>query len=218
MTGIDGIRSVRRRMAPGDPDRWVVVMAKTPRMGRVKTRLAKDIGPVAAAQFARQTLHGLVRRLGGDPRWRLVIATAPDRDAGALRAALGVPVIGQGGGDLGQRMRRAAEAMPPGPVVITGSDIPAIRPRHIADAFARLAGQDAVFGPSPDGGFWLVGLNRRPRCPAPFAPVRWSTAHALEDCLAGLAGKRVALTGTLADVDTAAEFMAWRQNQPQTQD
>ena len=99
-------------------------------------------------------------------------------------------------------MRRAIAATPPGPVVLIGSDIPAIEPGHIAAAFRRLGTHDLVFGPAVDGGFWLVGARRRPRLPMLFARVRWSTSHALADTLAGLPrGVTVGFVDTLEDID-----------------
>ena len=116
----------------------------------------------------------------------------------------------QGDGDLGVRMQRLFERLPPGPVVVIGSDIPAIRPAHIAEAFRLLGGADAVFGPAQDGGYWLVGLKRTPRVLAPFADVRWSGPHALSDTRANLKGSRVALAARLGDVDTAEDLQRER--------
>jgi glycosyltransferase A (GT-A) superfamily protein (DUF2064 family) len=96
--------------------------------------------------------------------------------------------------------------MPPGPVVIVGTDVPGIEPAHIAEAFRRLGRHDAVFGPATDGGYWLVGLKRRPRLLHPFANVRWSSRHAHADTLANLAGRSVAFVTTLADVDNADDL------------
>jgi ribosomal protein L22 len=74
-------------------------------------------------------------------------------------------------------------------------------------AFALLGRYDAVFGPARDGGYWLVGLKRRPRVLRPFAGVRWSSAHTLADTLANLGGRRTALVATLSDVDDARGFV-----------
>ena len=110
----------------------------------------------------------------------------------------------------GDRMGRLFDVLPPGPVVIIGSDIPDIEPADIADAFKALGGNDAVLGPAPDGGYWLIGRKRTPRIPKPFAKVRWSSCHALQDTLANLQGLRVALLRELNDIDTAQEYGAWR--------
>ena len=114
----------------------------------------------------------------------------------------------QGRGDLGARMQRIFDVLPPGPVLIVGTDVPGIRPSHIAQAFRLLGGHDAVLGPAADGGYWLVGLRRRPRMLQIFANVRWSSPHALADTLANLEGCSVAFAATLSDVDDAHAFAA----------
>ena len=100
--------------------------------------------------------------------------------------------------------------MPPGPVVLIGGDIPGITPAMIARAFRRLGHADAVFGPANDGGYWLVGLKRRPRFVDPFTGVRWSTEHALADTAANLAGMRIDMIDALDDVDDAEGYRRWR--------
>jgi hypothetical protein len=107
-------------------------------------------------------------------------------------------------------MQRLFKRLPPGPILIIGSDIPSIRPAHIAEAFRLLGGADAVLGPAHDGGYWLVGLRRTPRLATPFARVRWSGPHALSDTLANLKGRRVALAARLSDVDTAEDLRRQR--------
>jgi rSAM/selenodomain-associated transferase 1 len=180
-------------------------MAKRPAMGRVKRRLAREVGASAALRFYRSSLSHAVLRLAADPRWLTVIALDSVADGVRVlprRAA----TMRQGEGDLGIRMQRLFTRLPPGPVVIVGSDIPSIRPAHIAGAFRLLGGADAVFGPAEDGGYWLVGLKRTPRVLAPFANVRWSGPHALSDTRANLKGKRVALAARLSDVDKADDL------------
>src|ERR1051325_1477302 len=118
-------------------------------------------------------LARLLRRPGRDGRWQLRLAVTPDRARRRERLwPQSVPMEGQGGGDLGQRMRRALAACPPGPAVLIGTDIPALGPEHIAEAFRLLGNHDLVFGPAADGGFWLIGARRSPRLPPPFGPGR----------------------------------------------
>jgi rSAM/selenodomain-associated transferase 1 len=182
--------------------RWrLVIMAKAAIAGKIKTRLAREIGTVEATRFARQAGAALLARMGADPRWQTVLAITPDHVAAGPRPPPGFVTVGQGCGDLGQRMQRLFRVKTAGPVIIIGSDIPGITPRHIAKAFALLGGRDAVFGPALDGGYWLVGLRRRPRLLQPFQPVRWSSAEALADTLANLAGRSIGFVASLADVD-----------------
>jgi len=181
-------------------------------LGGVKRRLAADIGQGAALSFYRSNLTEIVRRLSRDERWRSVLSVSPDIKAiKGYRWPKGISTMCQGRGDLGRRMNRAISAMPPGPVVLIGTDIPAIKPHHINNALRLLGDNDAVFGPSIDGGFWLVGLRRRPRTLDIFENVRWSTEHALTDTRANLpAGSRIRLLEELADVDDGPAYWKWR--------
>lgn len=187
--------------------RHLVMMAKAPRIGTVKTRLARDIGHVGAWTFYRRTLFMVTKRLL-DPRWTCWLSTTPD---GARHTARQWPHhwrrIAQGGGDLGERLLRPFKHLSPGAVVIIGSDIPGIQPQHIAAAFKALNENDIVFGPASDGGFWLIGAKSRSKLTDLFDGVRWSTEHALADTLANLpSGTRVGLVETLNDVDEVEDY------------
>jgi rSAM/selenodomain-associated transferase 1 len=183
--------------------RHLVIFARMPRLGQGKRRLARDIGPIAALRFQRAMLARLLRRLGRDGRWTTWLGVTPDRSGPWPRA---FPTLPQGRGDLGHRMASVARRLPPGPVVIIGSDIPDITTTDIADAFRALGSKDAVFGPATDGGYWLIGLRRRPRFIDPFANVRWSSEHALADTLANLAENEVAMLRPLSDIDDGASL------------
>ncbi len=200
------------------PRPTLVIFLRAPRRGAVKRRLAQSIGARAAHDFYARESAALIRRVGTDRRWRTILAVTPDGFARRGRFwPGGLTRVKQGGGDLGARMARAFAALPPGPIVLIGSDIPAIDAGHVARAFAALARFEVVFGPASDGGYWLVGLARRRwRCAAPahrlFAGVRWSGPHALEDTRANLpAGVGVAHLDVLEDVDDAATFARWRE-------
>jgi len=192
----------------------VVIFARAPRMGAVKRRLAAEIGTAAAWQFYRRTLDGVARRLVADRRWTTMLAVTPDSTR--LTPPLwppGLPRRAQGPGDLGARMARTVRALAPGPVIIVGSDVPGITAAHVAAAFTALGRDDAVFGPSPDGGYWLIGWRGRQPLPAgALAGVRWSTADARADSIASLGPRvSVALVDELEDVDTAAAHARWRK-------
>ncbi len=184
----------------------LIVMVKEPHPGRVKTRLGRGIGMVAAAWWFRHAARATLRRLR-DPRWDLVLAVSPDREGAASRVwPADLPRRPQGAGDLGTRMRRLLRGAP-GPVCLIGGDIPGVRRRHIARAFAALGAHDLVFGPATDGGFWLVGARRGRAVPARlFAGARWSGPHALTDSIASVPGARIALVDVLRDVDEAADL------------
>lgn len=185
----------------------LVVMLKEPRPGRVKTRLGKDLGMTTAAWWFRHQVRGLLRRVR-DKRWNVVLAVSPDREGMLSRVwPADLPRIPQGRGDLGDRMGRVFRTMPPGPVAIIGADIPRVNRARIAEAFAALGDHEAVFGPAPDGGYWLIGMKRAAPVPGTmFNGVRWSSEHALADTMASLAGLRIAQVATLRDVDTVADL------------
>ncbi len=191
------------------PRGHLVVMARAPRLGAVKRRLARDLGDLAAWRFYRMTAGRLLRELGADPRWHTWLALTPDR-AARVRRGLWPATCAlrpQGQGDLGARMGRLLRTLPPGPVVIVGSDIPDLRPVHVARAFRLLGDRDWVFGPAGDGGYWLIGARRRRAPPREaFAKVRWSSAHALTDTCANLKGARIGFLEALADVDTGEDL------------
>ncbi|MCY3596735.1 MAG: TIGR04282 family arsenosugar biosynthesis glycosyltransferase [Rhodospirillales bacterium] len=186
----------------------VLVFARQPVIGTVKTRLAADIGRVEALRFYRATLAGLLRRLASDRTWRTMLAVTPDHACRAMARTFRVPVMPQGAGDLGMRMRRAAGRQP-GPALIVGSDVPDLEASHVRAALAALRRHDFVFGPAADGGYWLAGFgNRRPAGPA-MLNVRWSTSAALADSVrsAGPRARVHVLADVLADVDDGGGYV-----------
>jgi rSAM/selenodomain-associated transferase 1 len=197
--------------------RYVVIFARELRLGRGKRRLASRIGAVAALHFQRVALRALLYRLGKNPRWTVWIAMTPDRGRLTVVRSPGLAIRPQGGGDLGKRMRRPMRrpplGLPPGPVVVIGSDIPDIRVRHIRQAFRTLERHAFVVGPARDGGYWLVGSRRRPaETPDIFKGVRWSTEHALADTLKNLRAPQVGpALPVLEDVDDAEAWRRWRR-------
>jgi uncharacterized protein len=186
-------------------------MAKIPVAGRVKTRLAREIGIAAATGFARHAIANTVARVTRHASWQTALAVAPDGGVVAPVWPRGVQVAVQGTGDLGARMQRIMDQSAPGPVVIIGTDIPGLRAAHIRRAFHLLGGHDAVVGSATDGGYWLIGARRRPRVLRMFAQVRWSSPHALADTLKNLSGRSAAHIATLADIDSAEDMAADRR-------
>jgi uncharacterized protein len=176
----------------------LVIFTRYPVAGSGKRRLAAHAGPVQAVRFQRVRLQTLLIGLSHDPRWTTWLAVTPDRSGPWPSHVKRLP---QGRGDLGQRLARIMTALPCGPAIVIGTDIPGIRASHIAAGFQALKGHDAAFGPAPDGGYWLIGLKRTPRVRLPFEDVRWSTSDALNDTIRTLGTARVAMIDTLEDVD-----------------
>jgi len=191
----------------------LIIFAKDPRLGCVKTRLGHDIGMVDAWVFYRRCLIDTTRRMAADPRWCTWLALTPDGAERPPQVPSNVALMHQGGGGLGTRMRNAMVDFPPGPTIIIGTDIPGIQRSGIAHAFHQLGNSDTVFGPATDGGYWLVGCRRRPRIPHMFDDVRWSTEHALADTLANVdkGGFSRQILNVLEDVDDAASYVRWQR-------
>jgi rSAM/selenodomain-associated transferase 1 len=187
----------------------VLIMARAPRAGAVKTRLE----PLLGAQGCARLQAGMI-----DRTVRLAERVAPGRCWLALDGPSGVPasvrVLRQRGGDLGARMHDAVEQVcgeRPGPVLVIGTDVPTLQARHLRTAARMLAGDvDAVFGPALDGGYYLIGL-RRP-CAAVFAIDRalWGGPDVLAASLAAVEaiGLRTGLLEPLRDLDTPQDAHA----------
>jgi glycosyltransferase A (GT-A) superfamily protein (DUF2064 family) len=191
----------------------LVIMAKEPVMGRVKSRLAADIGPVSATAFQRANLAASALRLALDSRWQTVLAVAPD-SASTSPLLPPLPRLPQGPGDLGQRMGRVFAGLPDRDVLIIGADIARVQPRHIARSLSLLRRQGAVLAPSGDGGYWLVGLRAGLRSAGLFNGVRWSTKHALADTAKAFEvalSRKTALGPEHFDVDRGEDFKRWQR-------
>ena len=198
----------------------LVVLARHPKPGTVKTRLARSIGDDTAARVYRAFLIDIGRRLAASRAWVFHWAFTPADSPFADEIAAGARVFAQSGVDLGERMANAlehvlAEGYPH--AVLIGSDVPHVPLSTIEEAFRRLAaGASLVLGPSEDGGYYLVGT--RSRLPI-FQGMRWGEADVLEATIAAArrAGIEPALVPPLYDVDggedlerLAAEIRAGR--------
>ena len=206
----------------------LLVLAKAPEPGRVKTRLCPPLTPAEAADLAAVALLDTLDAVSRVPAGRVVVALAGRLPAAAraaeLRSALrGTLVRGQRGVDLGHRIamahRDAAGLLPGRPVLQLGMDTPQVEPALLVDAARPLhrSRADAVLGPAADGGWWALGL-RDPRLARVVADVPTSRDDTGERTLHALraAGLRVGLLPELTDVDTAADAVAVAQAAPST--
>jgi rSAM/selenodomain-associated transferase 2/rSAM/selenodomain-associated transferase 1 len=200
-----------RPVRPSAERRTVVVFAKAPTPGRVKTRLAAEVGTKEAVRIYRSLGRGTVDALRGGPH-RLVVYVDPPgpATAAAMHEWLGregLEYRPQSEGELGVRMARAFDECldEADSVCIVGTDIPGIDRDTVHRAFDTLREADVVFGPATDGGYYLVAMRRRH--PDLFAAIAWSTATVLATTLARAseAGLRVALLEVRTDVDTLAD-------------
>jgi uncharacterized protein len=206
--------AMRNARVSGGTTQRVVVFARAPQLGQVKTRLAATVGAERALEIYTTLAEGVVASLAATAAWELVVRCAPDaaRDEVARWFGADVSVEPQGEGDLGARMLRALEAHLAGGahrVVIVGTDCPDLDAHVVQRAFAALVTHDLVYGPASDGGYYLVGA-RRP-VPAVFTDVPWSAVDTLAVSLerARQADYSVQLLDVLADIDTEQDWLAW---------
>jgi rSAM/selenodomain-associated transferase 1 len=207
--------------------RRLIVFARLPRLGRVKTRLAATVGEARALDAHRRLLDATIAiaQAAGPEVLELRHAddrSPPTREAASLLRALaerGWRIAPQRGPDLGARMRGALEAaLADGDLpVLVGSDCPALRAVDLLDAFAALSDADAVFAPAEDGGYALVGLAR----PAAglFDGIPWGTSRVMAATLerARVEGLRTCLLRTVWDVDVEDDLRRW-EAQPDQRD
>jgi len=164
----------------------IMVFAKAPVPGMVKTRLIPALGAEGAARLQAQLIERTLRTaaaagLGPPELW-----CAPDPEDpffAACAQGQGVGLRTQGDGDLGVRMACALEsALAAGsPALLIGCDCPALTPAVLREAAAVLSGEyDAVFGPAEDGGYVLVGLARGPAAPL-FEDISWGAATVMQE-------------------------------------
>jgi len=185
----------------------VIVIAKEPVPGRVKTRLTPPFTPDDAARLAEAALTDTLAAVVATPVSRRVLALD-----GAPRDWLpaGFAVLKQRGDGLDERLAAAfadAHGTLPLPMVLIGMDTPQVTPGLLADAAGTLiSGEaDAVFGPAADGGFWLLGLRRPDRSLLAGVPMSRPDTGRRQLGRLTEAGLRVAMMHELTDVDTFRE-------------
>ncbi|WP_328984996.1 TIGR04282 family arsenosugar biosynthesis glycosyltransferase [Thiorhodovibrio winogradskyi] len=197
----------------------LIVFAREPVPGRVKTRLIPALGSEGAARLYRRLL-GMALQAGSASacaRLQLWCAGVEDQagDAGdasslctRLAAAHGFSFHPQPEGDLGTRMAAALDAalIESDRAVLIGSDCPDYAPNYLDAGFAALDDHDAVLGPAADGGYVLIGLRR----PAPelFTGITWGSASVLTETQVALreAGLNWFELPTLRDLDCPADL------------
>ena len=202
--------------SPGQPKKpssaALIIFAKAPIPGQVKTRLCPPLAPDEAA-----TLHGTMvldtlersRNLLGFDRF---LACAPSKQHPffkAIEVRQGVRLLEQTHGDLGSRMHHAFQAafdLGFQSAVIVGTDLPTVHSEMFRQALRALADNDGVLGPTVDGGYYLIGLNK----PAPelFVDIPWSTdrVFALTQQKAQSLGLTMKLLTQQRDLDTMSDL------------
>jgi rSAM/selenodomain-associated transferase 1 len=193
--------------------RSIVIFANAPEKGRVKSRIAADLGPeVALTAYKTLAEHAVAAASHVD--WcRKMIAYSPNGTGDTMRDWFGemFDYLAQGDGDLGRRMLAALErAFSDGAdrVILIGVDCPGVTESVIGEAFNRLETADVVVGPSFDGGYYLIGMKKPQK--ALFTDIPFGTGDTLQKTLATArkSGIRVSLLEWKRDVNTGDAWKA----------
>jgi rSAM/selenodomain-associated transferase 1 len=182
----------------------LIVFTRYPDAGGVKTRLIPMLGPEGAAQLhERLTTETLLWADTLAAKWPLrleIYFDGGNADLMAARFGSGLMYVQQSDGDLGAKLIDATDTTS-GPTVVIGTDCPDLGPAVVMRAFEALLSADLVLGPASDGGYYLIGLNRR--IPEVFLDIPWGTDRvcSLTMQIAAGAGLSVTLLDVLNDVD-----------------
>jgi glycosyltransferase A (GT-A) superfamily protein (DUF2064 family) len=191
----------------------VLVVAKAPVAGRVKTRLGAEIGMAAAAEVAAaallDTMAACRDAFGPDACLLSLSGDFADAVRGdeLIRATDGWSVARQRGSTFAERLANSHLDVPPGgSVVQVGMDTPQLTATLLGEVAAAVEEHDAVLGPAEDGGWWVLAL-RRPVAARSLHDVPMSTPTTYDDTRRALVseGLDVGVASTLRDVDTAAD-------------
>ena len=195
--------------------RSLIVFARSPDAGRVKTRLAAELGRERALAIYRDLGSRVLAQVRTVSACEIVIAYTPPEARQRVRAWLpgADRYEPQAEGDLGKRMTAAVSgcfSAGAHRVVVIGTDCPSVDAGVIEEAFLGLASADVVLGPASDGGYYLIGLARP--LPALFTGIPWSTPDTLSATLerARATGAAATLLAELRDIDTADDWREWQ--------
>lgn len=194
----------------------LIVFAKAPVPGRVKTRLVPPLTAEEAARVYRASLADVVAK-AEEVEAAIVLSYDPASSAAQYFASEfpAFPRMEQKGADLGERLRQAADdAFASGSerLCIIGGDSPTLPVDYLRQSFAELETADVVFGPTEDGGYYLVGIRSTawPAAAAVFDDIPWSSPLVLQASLeaSGAAGLAVRLAPSWYDVDRPEDLLA----------
>lgn len=192
----------------------LIVIAKTPQAGRSKTRLCPPCTAEQAAALAEAALRDTLAAVVATPCGRRVIAL--DGEPGAWLEP-GLEVVAQRGAGLAERLAAAFEDVG-GPALVVAMDTPQLSAPVLAAALEALSapGTDAVLGPTPDGGYWGLGLRRVDRAVFAGVPMSSATTHAAQSDRLRVLGLTTAALPALTDVDSIADARAVARQAPRT--
>ena len=189
----------------------IAIFAKAPIAGFAKTRLIPTLGPERASQLQRQLIERTVETALASKVGPVSVWYTPDRGHDvftSLAAVHSIEFHRQSGADLGARMLSAFEVLiPRHPLLVIGTDCPMLQPSHLIDCATSLRrGADAVFLPTEDGGYALVGLTKP--VPLLFHNMPWSTEQVMSETRLRAHHARLGISepALVWDVDTKADY------------
>jgi len=195
----------------------LIVFAKEPEVGKVKTRLEGYLSKEQCVALYKAFLKDTLAMVKAVSRTDVVVAYQSIAASPGYLQRIGKEFIfyKQKGKDLGARMHKAfqfAEKMNYRKTVIVGTDSPNLPPQYINEAFRKLDKNDVVLGPSFDGGYYLVGLKES--CIGMWKRIQWSKAAVLENTVrnAKSLNKKVYLLKRWYDIDDPSGLIRLRQD------
>lgn len=194
------------------PKQVLIVFLKYPEPGRVKTRLARDIGWKNASLIYSEIAQSVIGKVSKSSEYKTLIFFDPPEKKEDVRRWLknaNLNLLPQEGNPLGERMLNAFEkafSLGAKSAVIIGTDCMEVSDKTVLEAFQALREVDAVLGPARDGGYYLLGLNRA--FPWIFKDIKWSTSLVLSQTIKKIEEKklRFKLLKTLTDIDTVRDL------------
>ena len=180
----------------------VLVLAKAPVPGRVKTRLCPPLTPEGAAAVAAAALEDTLDAVRAVDVARRVLVLDGDYDAP------GFDVQPQRGGPMPERLAAAFDDCGPLPALLVGMDTPQLTPALLRASLDALAAHPAVLGLAPDGGWWALGLQRPDGALLRDVPTSRDDTGARQLAALRAAGLDPYLLPELTDVDTADDARA----------
>jgi hypothetical protein len=186
----------------------LIVFVKYPEPGKVKTRIARELGEQRAAEMYAQMASGIIGNVSKPGAYSTAIYFDPPGREKDVRSWLGTEHASyepQSGGTIGERMSNAFERVFSGgaeKAVLIGTDVPDISGDTVTAAFDLLHETDVVVGPAADGGYYLLGLKSFE--PTLFSGMEWGTSLVLKKTLERIKEKNLGhkLLDTLNDIDT----------------
>jgi len=188
----------------------ILIFAKAPVPGKVKTRLIPVLGAEGAAELAQRMLGNTWAEASSVSVADAEICASPDPLHLDWQGQLPPSATGQGEGDLGERLSKAAERviLRGQNVILIGTDCPSLNERRLREACWELESHDAVMHPTFDGGYALLGLKAFE--PSIFSGISWSTATVARETMARIKalGWSLHLGATLQDIDEPEDLAA----------